>query len=154
MYYYIHSVTIAIFRRNFSDTKNSRASSNKHFSPKWRQDYQVNKPFNNGFILWPGPKKQEKKSTVGKHFPYGLVPQRLRVWVRGHPVRPCTPHNLHSQAKTIKTYPTAAPLPAIEYSDRSSGWQWKVGKREKLIGAKRYNFLFFKMNVLLTHFRS
>lgn len=84
-----------------------------------------------GFILLVWSKEGEKKkSKVGKHFPYGRVPQRLRIQVRGPPVRPCTPHNLHSQAKTIKTAPTAAPFPAIEHSDRSRVCKQKVGKRK------------------------
>lgn len=78
-------------------------------------------------FCWPSPKKkkktkQTKKPTVGKHFPYGIAPQRLRIRLWGHPVRPCTPHNLHSQANTIKRAPTVAPLPAIEYSDGSRAW--------------------------------
>lgn len=127
-----------LFKGNFSDTKNSTASSNKHFPPKWRQDSKGYKPHDTmqyhnkaGFILLVWSKEGEKKkSKVGKHFPYGRVPQRLRIQVRGPPVRPCTPHNLHSQAKTIKTAPTAAPFPAIEHSDRSRVCKQKVGKRK------------------------
>lgn len=134
-----------LFGCNFSDTKSSIASSNKDFSPQ--METKVNKLFNNIVsFCWPG-----WEGDTGKHFPYGLVPQRLRAGVRGHPVRACTPHNLHSQAKTIKRAPAVAPLPAIGYSHRGRAWQRKLGKEKSQL----HDFYFSrKVNILLTHVRN
>lgn len=75
-------------------------------------------------------------------------PQRLRIGVRAHPVRPCTPHNLHSPAQAIETAALVASLPATEYSERGRA------KKEKQTGGKLYNFVFFKMSVLLIRIRN